>query len=729
MKKMFYKYKNQCIINIIIIMVSMFLICYFLQLKDMNIDIPIEYSGGDEYFTLNTAKAVYDNGWIFENNYLGAPFGTENYDYSSSLLYNFDTFVIKILMSLTHDIAVTVNLQYILLFPFIALISYFVMKNLKINDIIAILGSIAFAFSPYIFYRRMVHTVLSTYQFVPLSILLCIWTYQDDNFFNFNRNFFKYKKNYIAIIFCLLIANNGIAYYPFFTCFFLCVTGLIKAINKKNLKYFMNNICLVLTISTFLLINLIPLLKYISIEGRNPASTVRSWVGAEVYGMKIVQLFIPMNSHGIGLLDKLITGYNANAPLVNENAGSYLGIVGIIGFVILISLIFIRNTDNDINGNLKLLSDLNIAAVLLSTIGGFGSVFAIAISPMIRGYNRISIFILFISILAVCLIINKAYDSISRKKLLIFFSVILFSISILDQFPGYVLNYEYVKGVYNSDKSFVGVIEKSVSNGAMIFQLPYHQYPESGIVNNMNDYQLLTGYLHSTNLRWSYGGMKGRKSDLWNQRVSALDTELMVKTISVAGFEGIYIDKRAYSEENYNILEQKLIEILQIKPIYSENNQLSFFNMTRYNKNYKLLYSKSELDIFRDKVLSCTNIKLGEGFTGIEGEKPNQWIWLSNKSEIVISNFSDKSKLYNLKFDIASTAEERSILEIIVNGEKFTYEINSNGVKINENIALKPGENSIRFVTDAPRLYTPEDPRELHLIITNYNMDEGIDLK
>lgn len=729
MKKMFYKYKNQCISTIIIIMVSMFLICYFLQLKDMNIDIPIEYSGGDEYFTLNTAKAVYDNGWIFENNYLGAPFGTENYDYSSSLLYNFDTFVIKILMSLTHDIAVTVNLQYILLFPFIALISYFVMKNLKINDIIAILGSIAFAFSPYIFYRRMVHTVLSTYQFVPLSILLCIWTYQDDNFFNFNRNFFKYKKNYIAIIFCLLIANNGIAYYPFFTCFFLCVTGLIKAINKKNLKYFMNNICLVLTISTFLLINLIPLLKYISIEGRNPASTVRSWVGAEVYGMKIVQLFIPMNSHGIGLLDKLITGYNANAPLVNENAGSYLGIVGIIGFVILISLIFIRNTDNDINGNLKLLSDLNIAAVLLSTIGGFGSVFAIAISPMIRGYNRISIFILFISILAVCLIINKAYDSISRKKLLIFFSVILFSISILDQFPGYVLNYEYVKGVYNSDKSFVGVIEKSVSNGAMIFQLPYHQYPESGIVNNMNDYQLLTGYLHSTNLRWSYGGMKGRKSDLWNQRVSALDTELMVKTISVAGFEGIYIDKRAYSEENYNILEQKLIEILQIKPIYSENNQLSFFNMTRYNKNYKLLYSKSELDIFRDKVLSCTNIKLGEGFTGIEGEKPNQWIWLSNKSEIVISNFSDKSKLYNLKFDIASTAEERSILEIIVNGEKFTYEINSNGVKINENIALKPGENSIRFVTDAPRLYTPEDPRELHLIITNYNMDEGIDLK
>ncbi len=729
MKNLFFKYKNIYLSIFIIIVVSLFFIFNFLQLKNMSLNIPLVYFGADDYFALNTAKTVYDTGTIRENSNLGAPFGTKNYDYPSLFLDNFDILVIKALMFFTHDIAATVNLQYILLFPFIAIISYFVMKSLKINSILSILGSLTFAFSPYIFYRGMYHTVLSTYQFVPLSILLCIWIYQDDNFFNINRNFIKYKKNYIAIFFSMLIANNGIAYYPFFTCFFLCVTGFIKVVNKKNCKLFLNSIFLVLTILIFLFINLIPILKYICTEGANPIATSRSWVGAEVYGLKIIQLFLPTNSHGIELLNKLITGYNTNAPLVNENIGSYLGIAGIIGFIILLCFVFIREIDSNIKENLKLLSDLNIAAVLLSTIGGFGSIFAIAISPMIRGYNRISIFILFISILAICLIIDNIYNRISKKKIIIIPIIILFSISILEQFPGNVPNYENVKDMYISDKSFINKIESSVSSGSMIFQLPYHQYPESGPVNSMMDYHLLTGYLHSKNLKWSYGGMKGRKSDLWNQQVSSLDTEDMIKTISLVGFDGIYIDKRAYGEDDYNILEQKLIEILQVRPLYSGNNKLSFFNMIQYNKQYKSLYSEDEISLTREKILNMNTIRLGRGFTAIEGQRPNQWLWLSNKSELIINNLSDKNKQFNMQFDIASTSEIKSLLEITINDKTFNYDVNASGVNINENIILNPGENIINFVTDAPRLYAPEDSRELYLKITNLNINKDIDLK
>lgn len=727
MKKLLFK--KQYISVIVIIILSMLFISYFWQLKNMDLNVPIAYSGGDDYFALNTAKTIHDTGWIFENDNLGAPFGTKNYDYSSLLLDNFDSVITKILVSLTNNIAAAVNLQYILLFPLIALICYFVMKSLKIKDLIAIIGSLTFAFSPYIFYRGMVHTVLSTYQFVPLSILLCIWMYQDDNFFNINKQFFKYKRNYLAIIFCILIANNGIAYYPFFTCFFLCITGFFKTINKKKLKYFFNSLCLVFIIAIILLINLVPLLLYIQSNGINLAATDRSWVGAEVYGLKIVQLFLPRNAHGIGLLERLISGYNTSAPLVNENIGSYLGIVGIIGFLILLIMLFIRKVDNSLKENLKFLSELNIAALLLGTIGGFGSIFAIAISPMIRGYNRISIFILFISILGVCFILNYFYDYITKKKIIFAFIILLFGCSIFDQFPGNVPGYEYVKSIYNNDEAFINTIENSVFSGAMIFQLPYHQYPESGSVNNMADYQLLTGYIHSKNLKWSYGGMKGRKSDLWNQKVSALDTESMVKTISIAGFEGIYIDKKAYSEVDYNTLEQKLIEILQIDPIYSENKQLAFFNMTQYNKSYHELYSKDEFDLLRDRILNINILSLGDGFTGIEGEEPNQWIWLSNRAEFIINNFSDKSKQYDLKFDIASTSEVKSSLEITVNGAKFSYDIDVNGINFNKSITLKSGKNTVGFVSDAPRLYAPEDPRELYLKITNLNINEKIILK
>ena len=49
--------------------------------------------------------------------------------------------------------------------------------------------------------------------------------------------------------------------------------------------------------------------------------------------------------------------------------------------------------------------------------------------------------------------------------------------------------------------------------GAMVFQLPYRRFPETQPLARMADYDLMRGYLHSDDLRWSYGFMKGRPGD------------------------------------------------------------------------------------------------------------------------------------------------------------------------------------------------------------------------
>ena len=46
---------------------------------------------------------------------------------------------------------------------------------------------------------------------------------------------------------------------------------------------------------------------------------------------------------------------------------------------------------------------LNLAALLLATTGGLGAVFGFAVSPLIRCYNRMSIFIAFFALAAVAL--------------------------------------------------------------------------------------------------------------------------------------------------------------------------------------------------------------------------------------------------------------------------------------------------------------------------------------
>lgn len=62
----------------------------------------------------------------------------------------------------------------------------------------------------------------------------------------------------------------------------------------------------------------------------------------------------------------------------------------------------------------------------------------------------------------------------------------------------------------------------------------------------MKDYASFRGYLHSTNLKWSYGAYKGRTADKWNQVVSSLEVDQMLETLALTGFEGIYIDREGY---------------------------------------------------------------------------------------------------------------------------------------------------------------------------------------
>lgn len=493
----------------------------------------------------------------------------------------------------------------------------------------------------------------------------------------------------------------------------------------------------------FVIIALMPTFFYTIQNGKNPAALVRGYMGAEIYGLKIIQMFIPVSSHGIPKLQHLISSYYNSTPLPLECPSLYLGIIGIIGFLILVCFIFIKEFDNkthkevikkeyiELKDNLKFISYLNIAAILLATVGGFSSLFSILISPAIRGYNRISIFIMYISILAVCFILSFIYNKSGNKKIFAVSCVVIFSLGIFEQFPGNPPDYKLAKALYMSDDNFVKIIEKNVPKGSMIFQLPYHQFPEAGPVNGMSDYNLFGGYLHSDKLKWSYGGMKGRRSDKWNEYVSSLDLEDMIKTISIAGFEGIYIDKRAYTEEEYNKLENQLKSVIKTNPVYSENDDLSFFNMNSYNKKYRSLYTESELDKTKQNVLSLSNFKLGKGFTAIEGEKPEQWIWLSNDAEIIKYNYSNEEKEYKFSFDILSGSPDKSDLKIFFNGELIgEYDIDLNGIRVDKAVMLKSGENSIGFVTDAPRIDAPGDPRELYLRIINFNFaDNNYNLK
>ena len=231
---------------------------------------------------------------------------------------------------------------------------------------------------------------------------------------------------------------------------------------------------------------------------------------------------------------------------------------------------------------------MSISAILLAVSGGAGLFFALVISPQIRAYYRIGIYIGFFSILAVLLVLE-----ILRRKYVktnihgaVFYGILFVILvgGILDQtsyqmVPHYAMSQEE----FSRDEAFIDEIESALPESAMVFQLPYLPFPESPKVNDMNDYNHLRGYLHSDSLRWSYPAMKGRDGDLWLKEISGKPAEQLVRELADAGFQGVYINRNGYQDGGAEI-EQQLAAELHVIPIVNEDGTLAFYDMTDYTE-------------------------------------------------------------------------------------------------------------------------------------------------
>jgi hypothetical protein len=605
--------KDICYLGITILLLVWFLICiYGLNFKFLF--LPWSYGGGDEVFQLMLFQNIIDSGWAFTNQRLSAPFTAAFFDFPNVCLDIFLNLIFKCVYMLSGNLIFAANICILIFFVLIASISYIVLRAMHIDCRISMMSALTYAIFPFFMLRMPGHFNLATYQFVPLAVLLCFWCYTDDSFFVLDKNFLKLRKNVIGLVFAILIPMAAGAYYAFFACFFLLTTGLIKAKFKINKKLLPSLLVIIIIITIFLLC-LSPHFVYNFFQGQNLEAVRRSPFENEIYGLKIFQLFLPTSVHGIAWINRLIYYYNMYT-LVNENSSSYLGVIGSIGCICLFVFLFIKHIKDK---TIFLLSRLNVAAVLLSTIGGFSS-FVNLFTTKIRAYNRISVFIAFLGILTVALYANKVLQKLNKQKTILFLIVyiIISTFGVFWQYPFPLLSQHLdqvtsvTEPLYESDAKFVADIENVLPKGSMVYQMPFQKFPESGPRHKMSDYQLFTGPIHSKDLRWSYGAVRGRYPDRWHQVVDAMPLEGKIKILSLVDFQGIYIDRRAYTEDTINSLEASLSDILGIKAVYSDDNNLSFFNMTGYNASFKSSHTAEYLADVKKSILEDEDIDNNE---------------------------------------------------------------------------------------------------------------------
>jgi hypothetical protein len=585
-------------------------------------DLAILPVNNDTNVVAMSVKSLVDNGWWLRNPHLGMPFGQQLFEVP--FVDNLSMSLMKLLSLFTRNYAVITNLFFFLTFPLTAITSLFVLRSFDISYPSAIVASLLYVFLPYHFFRGEGHLFLSAYYLVPVIVMLCVWLWKDELDVPTldGANGSRISRPLAFALLAVLLIGSGENYYAFFGCFLLCVAG----VGGSFFSHRMRPLALAIGLSTFVVfavvLNNAPLLLYMWSHGANKVAALRAPQESEIYGLKISQMLLPVTGHRLPYFSRLKDTYNSLAPEVNENQSATLGVVGGFGFLFLLASLLWQSKEKA--GELfRPLATLTVAAVFLGTIGGFGSLFNFVVYPQFRCYNRISVYIAFLSLFTAALLL----DALKRRMELrqygtwVWYGSLaaVLLIGILDQTTtAFVPNYEESKAEDHNDAAFVKEIEAAVPRSAMIFQLPTVSFPTNPPVQRMVDYDLLKGYLHSNTLRWSYGSVKGREDALWGERVTHQPLDSMVQQLAFAGFSGIYIDRYGYSDSGRRI-EDQLSQLLGQSPLVSENGRLAFFNLTSLAKSRRAKYTPEEWREKHAKALTQSIVGTPQGNYSVAG--------------------------------------------------------------------------------------------------------------
>lgn len=688
------------------------ILCVFFKIWRADLRVPFYYSGDSLFYTM-FIRTTIDNGWYWQNPALGAPGHLLMYDFPG--LDNDVTVLILLLSIFTHNAMLVLNLIYLLTFPLIALASFYVLRQFDLSPGPAMFCSVLYAFLPYHFMRNETHFLLSAYFVVPLAVLVVLWV-------TAGELAPRTKKFLIAIVICVLLGSSGI-YYPFFFCFLLGVGGVVGSLKLQRLRPLLLAFVFIGVTCATIGINLSPSIIYKYRHG-DAGVLKRSPGEAERYGLRISQLILPVTGYRIHRLDQIKRFHNA-ATLITENDTASLGLVGSIGFLALLAqLLHRKELVPGSGGVFHDLSVLNIFAVLLGIIGGFGFLFALFVSSGIRSLNRISTYIGFFALMAVGLGLEYIYRRTTRGRTVFYVLIaIVLILAFLDQtIPQYRPDYSGTTAEFVSDADFVSRIEGSVPAGAMIFQLPYLPFPESPGLNKMHDYDHFRGYLHSKNLRWSYGTIRNREGDRALQEVAALPIEEFLQTLAFAGFSGIYLDRDGY-EDAGAAKESELSNVLQTKPVVSQNGRLVFFNLGDYVKRLREKYPEQEWEVKHDISFHPVLLDWEGGFSGFETSPGKSWRWSSSEGELHLTNTSQRPRVIHLEMSFATGHPEPAdffISGLISEQLKVGWDL----VPYAKTIVVQPGESVITFRSTAKRVDAPLDPRFLVFRIENFRMTE-----
>ena len=556
---------------------------WLLAAAHTDMGVPVVYER-DALYELAIFKGIGEGNLPWRNSHLAAPFGGSDWlDYPLYQWIDYGAF--RFFSLFTNNYLKLLNLYWVLTIMVTAAVAAYCFLQLRVSPVLSGCLAFLYAMQPYVFVRNISHFNLLCY-LVPLMATACLevatgrWE---------NRKVSSFGQIPMHGWVAFVLQGISFFYFSFFGALLLFVAALYGGCRRRTVRPLVHSAFLIAALGCASAVAFSPTLLHWLMHGTNPSAVQRSAAEAEVYGLRIRHLLTPVRDHPLAFMRKLSDIAQAEHPDDStEASNTRLGLLGTIGFVALLAYIFALLAGwwfplDD--GIITACAMLLLAAILWCTVGGFGSVFNTFVSPILRGYDRIIVFIVFFILEAYgsatsAFLASKPWARAHRVAVATIL-VCITGIAFADVLwiPHGIQSSE-ARQTAASDHAFVSAIEQTLGGQGMVFQLPYTGYPDGGGPGKILPFDHARPYLQSSaNLQWSWGTMVGREDAQWTRGVAHLPPGSLVWQIEKKGFRGLWIDTYGYADNPSRSPAKAIATILGQEPMASSDGRYLFFNL------------------------------------------------------------------------------------------------------------------------------------------------------
>ncbi|QNE44807.1 hypothetical protein F1C15_14185 [Frigoribacterium sp. NBH87] len=533
-------------------------------------------------------KTVFETGWYEQQAFLGAPWGQQYHDFPTA--DNLHFMVADLLSLVTDDWATAMNTYYLVGFVLAGVTGYWFLATVGVRPVVGVVLAVLFSVAPYHFYRAEQHLWLGSYYPLPLALGVVWWVARGEPVWTARAGsgprllrLLTGRGAFAAV--ALAVMATGSTYYAVFTVVLLVFAGAASSWRHRSWRRLGGAVVTTVVVVGAVVANMLPDVLWSRENGANPSGLTRGQGEVETQSLKLAQLLMPVPGHHVDALAGVRAEYDSVYPLISENPA--LGLVAAVGLVTLLAVavtsLLARRRATDVasvaSGRLQALetlAGLAVVSLLFSVVGGFPTFISFFTSSL-RGWNRFSIIIALLSLAAVGLVVDLLLARLAgtsrvartdavgattetagarparpaRRRLASVAGVVVAAVLLCGGFydqttAADIPPYAQVADEYRADAAWIDQVEDIVGAGASIVQFPYVDFPEALSESGLYYTEQLRPYLHSDDLHWSAGGIKGRPTTQWPATLSQYDGRSIMEQLAGIGFAAVHVDRSAY---------------------------------------------------------------------------------------------------------------------------------------------------------------------------------------